>query len=162
MINLKSWHLIAPKNPFIFSLKVNLWPWNFACCVPFKKVKQEITSTSYHSVWKSQKKSHSTLWAKRATFTFWVDKNELKKNDMRHLGDFSTTVFLHCFASYLQSWIQEVVRGKTCTSASFFKLTHFHRWIYVRNVGYIAWKASRERIRLSGFLMHFRHNHWIF
>ena len=28
-----------------------------------------------HSVWKSQKKSHSTLRAKRATFTFWVVKS---------------------------------------------------------------------------------------
>ena len=28
-----------------------------------------------HSVWKSQKKSHSTLRAKRATFTFWMDKS---------------------------------------------------------------------------------------
>ena len=31
-----------------------------------------------HSVWKSQKKSHSTLRAKQATFTFWVDKSSLK------------------------------------------------------------------------------------
>ena len=29
----------------------------------------------HHNVWKSQKKSHSTLRAKRATFTFWVDKS---------------------------------------------------------------------------------------
>ena len=28
-----------------------------------------------HGVWKSQKKSHSTLRAKRATFAFWVDKS---------------------------------------------------------------------------------------
>ena len=28
-----------------------------------------------HGVWKSQKKSQSTLRAKRATFTFWVDKS---------------------------------------------------------------------------------------
>ena len=28
-----------------------------------------------HGVWKSQKKSHSTLQAKRAMFTFWVDKS---------------------------------------------------------------------------------------
>ena len=28
-----------------------------------------------HSVWKSQEKYHSTLQAKRATFTFWVDKS---------------------------------------------------------------------------------------
>ena len=80
------------------------------------------------------------------------------KDHMRHLGDFSTTVFLHCFASYLQSWIQEVVRGKTCTSASFFKLTHFHRWIYVRNVGYIAWKKASLEIKRPE-IMHFRHNH---
>ena len=31
--------------------------------------------SSWHGVWKSQKKSHSTLRAKRATFTFWVDKS---------------------------------------------------------------------------------------
>ena len=31
-----------------------------------------------HSVWKSPQKSHSTLRAKRATFTFWVDKSSLK------------------------------------------------------------------------------------
>ena len=30
---------------------------------------------SIHGVWKSQKKSHSTLRAKRATYTFWVDKS---------------------------------------------------------------------------------------
>ena len=31
-----------------------------------------------HGVWKSQKKSHSTLRAKRVTFTFWVDKSSIK------------------------------------------------------------------------------------
>ena len=35
-----------------------------------------------HGVWKSKKKSHSTLRAKRAKFTFWVDKSELKKYKM--------------------------------------------------------------------------------
>ena len=36
-----------------------------------------------HSVWKSQKKSHSILRAKWATFTFWVDKSSwrMPKND---------------------------------------------------------------------------------
>ena len=28
-----------------------------------------------HSVWKSQKMSHTILQAKRAMFTFWVDKS---------------------------------------------------------------------------------------
>ena len=31
-----------------------------------------------HGVWKSQKKSHSRLRAKRATFTFWVDRSSSK------------------------------------------------------------------------------------
>ena len=34
-----------------------------------------LSTTLRHGVWKSQKKSHSTLRAKRATFTFWVDKS---------------------------------------------------------------------------------------
>ena len=33
---------------------------------------------NHHGVWKSQKTSHSTLKAKQATFTFWVDKKSLK------------------------------------------------------------------------------------
>ena len=37
----------------------------------FSLHKIEIKRLSGHSVWKSQKKSHSTLRAKRATFTFW-------------------------------------------------------------------------------------------
>ena len=44
-----------------------------------------------HGVWKSQKKSHSTLRAKRATFTFWVDKSSLKMPKMVHFGQFLKT-----------------------------------------------------------------------
>ena len=36
---------------------------------------KRVILTFVHGVWKSQKKSHSTLWAERATFTFWVDKS---------------------------------------------------------------------------------------
>ena len=46
---------------------------------------------SSHSVWKSQKKSHSTLRAKRATFTFWVDKSWIKMPKMVHFGEFWKT-----------------------------------------------------------------------
>ena len=41
-----------------------------------------------HSVWKSQKKSYSTLRAKRATFTFWMDKSSLKSPKNRQFGNF--------------------------------------------------------------------------
>ena len=36
--------------------------------------------TQNHIVWKSPKKSHSKLRAKRATFTFWVDKSLFKQD----------------------------------------------------------------------------------
>ena len=42
-----------------------------------------------HSVWKSHKKSHLTLRAKRATFSFWVDKSSSKVPNMVNL-----TIFL--------------------------------------------------------------------
>ena len=44
-----------------------------------------------HSVWKSQKKSHSTLRAKRATFTFLVDKSSFKMPKMVNLASFWKT-----------------------------------------------------------------------
>ena len=44
-----------------------------------------------HSVWKSQKKSHSTLRAKRDTFTFCVDKIWLKMPKMVNFGEFLKT-----------------------------------------------------------------------
>ena len=44
-----------------------------------------------HGVWKSQKKSHSKLRAKRATFTFWADKSSIKRPKMVHFGEFLKT-----------------------------------------------------------------------
>ena len=41
-----------------------------------------------HAVWKSQKKSHSTLRAKRATFTYWLDKSWLKRQKWTILVSF--------------------------------------------------------------------------
>ena len=41
-----------------------------------------------HSVWKSQKKSHSTLQAKQATFTFLVDKSWFQMPKMANLPIF--------------------------------------------------------------------------
>ena len=35
-----------------------------------------------HGVWKSKKKSHSTLRADRATFTLWVDKSSSKMSNL--------------------------------------------------------------------------------
>ena len=44
-----------------------------------------------HSVWKSQKMSHAKLRAKRATFTFWEDKSQLKMPKNAQFGEFLNT-----------------------------------------------------------------------
>ena len=41
-----------------------------------------------HIVWKLQKKSHSTLRAKRASYSFWVDKSSLKLPKIVNLASF--------------------------------------------------------------------------
>ena len=45
--------------------------------------------STLHSVWKSQKKSHSIMRAERATFTFWVDKRLLKMPKITNLSSFT-------------------------------------------------------------------------
>ena len=47
-----------------------------------------------HSVWKFQKMSHSTLRAKRATFTFWMEKSCSKMPKMVNFGEFWKTCSL--------------------------------------------------------------------
>ena len=44
-----------------------------------------------HTVWKLKKKSHSALRAKRAMFTFWVDKSSLKMPKIVDFGEFLKT-----------------------------------------------------------------------
>ena len=57
----------------------NLWGrlgfWSCSKLVLWNKKILLVLFHSVHGVWKSQKKSHSTLQAKRTTFTFWVDKS---------------------------------------------------------------------------------------
>ena len=48
-----------------------------------------------HSVWKLQKKSHSTLRAKRAMFTF--SSGQKLRIQMRHFGRFSNNVIMLSF-----------------------------------------------------------------
>ena len=66
--------------------KCPLWCWK-----SFKELQYKGNKTYVHSVWKSQKKSHSTLRAKRATFTFWVDNSSSKMPKMVNFGDFLKT-----------------------------------------------------------------------
>ena len=61
---------------------------------PNKNVENVSICKLWNDVWKSQEKSYSTLRAKRATFTFWVDKSSLKIRKMVQFGEFLKTYSL--------------------------------------------------------------------
>ncbi len=61
-----------------------------------------------HGVWKSQRKYHSSLRAKQATFTFWVDKSWLKMPKMVH------------FCKFLKTWS---LRSSSVTRQVSFNMT---------------------------------------
>ena len=74
-----------------------------------------ISLESYlHSGWKSQKKSHSTLRAKRATFTFWVDKSSLKMPKKIHFGEFLKTRILPSNSVTRQVTFNREKNGRKC------------------------------------------------
>ena len=78
---------------------------------------------SVHSVWKLEKKSHSTLRAKRATFTFWGDKSSLK---MPKMANFAT---LRKSEAYGQTVLPESMGQKIGGKCHKFKIQMWHfKW----------------------------------
>ena len=71
-----------------------------------------------HGVWKSQKKSHSTLRAKRATFTFRVDKSSLKMPKMVHFGEFLKTWSLRLNSVTRQVSFNRTKNGVKCQNSN--------------------------------------------
>ena len=53
----------------------------------FSRQNEQLISAITHGVAKSQKKSHLTLRANRATFTFQADKSSLKMPKIVNFGD---------------------------------------------------------------------------
>ena len=72
-----TWNTYSISVNRIVSLKMehykNTFRWTKYICPKGGKYRKNC-----HGVWKSQKRSHSKLRAKRATFSFWVDKTSLK------------------------------------------------------------------------------------
>ena len=66
---IKNWIFPLPFFQLLFNIKMVIVDQK-------KKIHTSSNSTIWlhnHVVWKSQKKSHSTLRAKQATFTYWVE-----------------------------------------------------------------------------------------
>ena len=79
-----SWLCLATTNSM-----VNIPDKDFAetICWDHFLIPGGVKCETEHSVWKSQKKSHFILRAKRAMFTFQVDKSSLKMPKMVNFGD---------------------------------------------------------------------------
>ena len=75
----------------------------------------------HHGVWKSQKTTHTTLRAKRATFTFWVDKSWLKMPKMVHFGKFLKTWSLRSNSVTRQVSFNRTKIGGKCDILSNFQ-----------------------------------------
>ena len=81
-----------------------------------------------HSVWKSQKKSHSTLRAKRARFTFWVGKSKSIMPTIINFGEFLKMRHFWWFSNNVEIYF---TRGAAIISVRFHALMllhHFHRF----------------------------------
>ena len=79
--------------------------------------------TNMHGVWKSQKKSYSTLWEKQATFTCWVDKSWLKMPKIVHFGEFLNTWSLRTNSVTRQVNFDRSKIGGKCQNWKFLNAT---------------------------------------
>ena len=77
-----------------------------------------------NGVLKSQKKSRSTLRAKRATLTFWVDKSSLKMPKMVNLGDLLKTWSLRSNSVTRQVKFNRTKIGEKCQNSK-IQMRHF-------------------------------------
>ena len=71
-------HLLPKKRQRsrIFTPKMDFWPMDPG----FAPDRSSINGNFRHGVWKSQKKSHSTLWAQRTTFKYILSGQKFIKN----------------------------------------------------------------------------------
>ena len=88
------------------------------------------------------KKSHSTLRAKRATFTFWVDKSSLKMPKMVNFGEFLKTWSLQS-----NNVTRQVTFNRTKINGK-FQMRHFEKF---SNIVHPA-NSRRRRRRKGRFL----------
>ena len=98
-----------------------------------------------HSIWKSQKKSHSTLRAKRATFTFWVDaKSWLKIAKIGQFGEFLETWSLRSNSVTRQVNFNRTKIGGKCQNS---KIQMLHFGWFSNNVTYLCQEMTTVQIQ---------------
>ena len=99
------WLLWEPKKVVFISIN------DFGCSTILPTNKMVVIM---HSVWNWPRMSHSTLRAKRATFTFWVDKSYLKMPKMVHLGEFLKNYCLRFNSVTRQASFNRTIIGGKC------------------------------------------------
>ena len=112
-------HVSVFKLPLMKRMKISL-----LTIIDIYVSNETFRATLKHCVWKSQKKSHSTLRAKRATFTFWVDKSSLKMPKMVHFGVFLKTWSLRSNSVTRQVSFNRTKIGGRCQNSQ-IQMRHF-------------------------------------
>ena len=82
-----------------------------------------------HTDWRSQKKSHSSLRAKRATLTFWVDKSSSK---IGYFSEFSKTWCLRSNSVTRQVNCNKIKICEKCQNSKCDIFGHFQTMWVVR------------------------------
>ena len=112
-----------------------------------------------HSVWKSHKKSHLILRAKRAKFTFWVDKSSLK---MVNLASFwkpeacGQTVLPDNSLLMGQKLVESAKNWKTDILGDFQTLCHHDSFLISCHSVWISHKKSHFTFRAKRATFIFR------
>ena len=111
-----------------------------------KKGFEKIPLKIIHGVWKSQKKSHSTR-AKRATFTFWVDKSSLKEAKNGPIWRVFENLMLAVKQSYQTGQFSKAARGRPegPTERSVFKFF----FVKLANFGWelVTWHGQKTEFK---------------
>ena len=103
--------------------------------------------------WKSRKKSHSTLRAKRATFTYWVDKSSLKNAKNGRFGEFLKTWSLRSISVTRQVWLKSQLQERFYNSKARQRSSRLSCY---RNILSIIQQKPRlqvDKIEVIGFVI---------
>ena len=151
-LGLKGFHLeerLSTQPIFASSRKsLPFWQGTFATTVDSR-------FSENHGVWKSQKKSHSTLRAKRAMFTFWVDKSSLK---MPKIVNFWKPELRPNSVTRQVKWNRTKIGGKCQNRTKYSFFPSFFLYFALHRSSFVLCGCKIKRLLAWGFFLSLSRN----
>ena len=135
-------------NICIFPKISSFWQGTFATTVDSR-------FSENHGVWKSQKKSHSTLRAKRAMFTFWVDKSSLK---MPKIVNFWKPELRPNSVTRQVKWNRTKIGGKCQNRTKYSFFPSFFLYFALHRSSFVLCGCKIKRLLAWGFFLSLSRN----